>query len=216
MTGMEQTRSNKVQQNPVTLYHLPLRLRKNVVELFPQFWRRVVVDGSSRPEPPQVCAMDRLANPSKVENWTEIHGTQMTSAPVTYLKKDFSWASSIPLTKRFRNSVAALSELFWGSACIMLSTFRLVGSPVWYKWHRLSIVVSFSLLFSIIRASGHISATYWGFWIISLWATLRVRSLVFSFVGTFLQPNLSSTSINSSASKFPLSASATSSSSLAI
>ena len=90
MTGMEQTCSNKVQQNPVTLYHLPLRLRKIVVELFPQFWRRVTVDGSSRPEPPQVCAMDRLANPSKVENWTEIRGTQMTSAPVTYLKKDFS------------------------------------------------------------------------------------------------------------------------------
>ena len=74
--------------------------------------------------------MDRLANPSKVENWTEIHGKQMTSAPVTYLKKDFSLALSIPLTKRFRNSAAALSELFWGSACIMLSTFRLVVSNV--------------------------------------------------------------------------------------
>ena len=47
------------------------------------------VDGSSRTEP-QVCAMGRLANPSKVENWTEISGTQRTSAPVTYLKKELS------------------------------------------------------------------------------------------------------------------------------
>ena len=81
---MEQTGADKIRLHYVIL---PLLLHKNIVELFPTFC--VIVNGSSRTDP-QVCAIGRLANPSKVKNWTEIHGTQMTSAPVTYLKKDFS------------------------------------------------------------------------------------------------------------------------------
>ena len=88
------------------------------------------VDGSSRTHP-HVWAIGRRASPSSLVNSIVIDLTQMTSAPMTNIRNDFSCASSMPLTKRFRYCNVVCSELLIGwtlLACIIPMTFLFVGS----------------------------------------------------------------------------------------
>ena len=146
-------------------------------------------------------AIGRRASPSSLVNSIVIDLTQMTSAPMTNIRNDFSCASSMPLTKRFRYCNVVCSELLIGwtlLACIIPMTFLFVGSMSSNMLYSPSSDDNLLSCKPVCKTSFQESAMYWGFWTISLWATSNIRLVAFSLVGIFLHSKRSSKSTNSS------------------